>query len=105
MHFPVVTETGAGARKLMFGAKGFKTLDRSGSVDARRPRGLLQMFQREQRRWSRFILSEFNVGELPPSIPTSVRFSILIQKRQNAEQLRLLEATGPRIRSVEGVYS
>ena len=65
MHFPVVTETGAGARKLMFGAKGLEPCYSRGPVDTRRPRGLLQMFQREQRQGSRLILAQRDVGELP----------------------------------------
>ena len=105
VHFPIVAETGAGARKLMFGAKGLEPFSSRGPVYTRRPRRLLQMFQREQRRWSRLILSKFDVGELPSPIAAAVRLPILIQKSQNAEQLRLLQATCPRIRSVEGVYS
>ena len=73
MHFPIVAEAGAGALEAMLGAKHFKTLDRSSPVYTRRPRGLLQMFQREQRQGSRLILAQRDVGELPPPIACVAR--------------------------------
>ena len=103
VHYLIIVDTSTWALEAMLCAECFKTVYRSGPVDARRPRGLLQMFQREQRQGSRPILSKFNLGELPSPIAAAVRFPIFVQERQNAEQLRLLEATGPRMRSVEGV--
>ena len=69
----VVAATGAGALEAMFGAKGLEPFDSSGSVDAWGPICLLQMFQRQQRQWSRLILSKFDLGELPPPISCVAR--------------------------------
>ena len=105
MYFLVITEAGARALEAMLGAERLEPCNRRRPVYTRRPRVLLQMFQREQRQGSRLILAQRDVGGLPPPFASAVRFSILIKKSQNTKQLRLLEARRPGIARVEGVYS
>ena len=91
MDFFIVTNTSTWALEAMLRAEVLKRFDRGRPVDSRRPRCLVQMFQREQGGGRVLFWPKFDVGELPPPIAATVRLPILIQKRQHTEHLRLLQ--------------
>ena len=68
MHFLIIVDTSTRAREAMLGAKGLQSSIVAGPSMPDGHGRLVQMFQSEQRRGSRPILAQRDVGELRRSV-------------------------------------